>query len=121
MRFPLISKRRQIFSRKSFMDEPEYINEELNLEIHYGPAGSCPVQAEGTICGEDFYFRSRHDKWQVRIGDTSLFAKDAWVMIEDFPHASEEFPFAASYATREESIEFIEKCARIYINGGKEK
>lgn len=98
------------------MDEPEYINKDLNLEIFYGPAGSCPVQAEGTICGEDFYFRSRHRHWQVRIGDTSLFAKDSWVHIEEFPYASEESPFEAGMATREESIEFIEKCARLYLS-----
>lgn len=31
--------------------------------------GNCPVQAEGTVDGKQFYFRARGDSWQLHIGD----------------------------------------------------
>jgi hypothetical protein len=42
------------------MTDPEIIIESLG--------GLCPVQANGTIDGEPFYFRSRHEHWQLEIG-----------------------------------------------------
>jgi hypothetical protein len=30
--------------------------------------GNCPVQADGTIDGEPFYFRARGDEWAIEIG-----------------------------------------------------
>jgi hypothetical protein len=30
--------------------------------------GNCPVQAEGTIDGQEFYFRARHEHWSLSIG-----------------------------------------------------
>lgn len=31
-------------------------------------SGNCPVQAEGTIAGEPFYFRARGNNWSFMIG-----------------------------------------------------
>lgn len=33
--------------------------------------GVCPIQAEGTINGEPFYFRSRHQHWSLCIGENA--------------------------------------------------
>lgn len=34
--------------------------------------GVCPIQAEGTINGEQFYFRSRHQHWSLCIGKNPI-------------------------------------------------
>lgn len=38
--------------------------------------GNCPVQAEGTINGEPFYFRARWDHWSLGVGGDPVSAPD---------------------------------------------
>lgn len=42
-------------------------NADLGLE--YELFGQAPVQALGTLCGREFYFRSRHDEWTFEMAD----------------------------------------------------
>jgi len=79
------------------------------------PSGLCPVQAEGTINGHPFYFRSRHENWAVRVAD----AKDGdpisgpnWIHEEDYPGNE----YSAGYASEKECIEFINKCAQLWAD-----
>lgn len=40
--------------------------------------GNCPVQAEGTVDGKQFYFRARGDSLQMSVHDTDPLCDDAW-------------------------------------------
>ena len=40
----------------------------VHVKFRVAPSGSCPVQAEGTINGREFYFRARADRWTLHIG-----------------------------------------------------
>lgn len=93
----------------------------MNIVYENGPGGACPVQAEGTINGYPFYFRSRHEHWSIRIAsdkDKDPYDDDAWYFIEEYPlKEGEEYPtVAAGHATKEECIEFIEKAAKKYLD-----
>jgi len=78
------------------------------------PNGCCPVQAEGTIDGFPFYFRSRWDGWSLcvadKMGGDPLFDA-SWMHEEEYPGGGE---CGAGYATKEECVEFISKCAKLW-------
>lgn len=41
---------------------------EHGLDMDFGGCGGyCPVQAEGTVNGNPFYFRARHGDWSLHI------------------------------------------------------
>jgi len=61
--------------------------------------GNCPVQAEGTINGQPFYFRARGDSWRMNIGD--------WSYEEDYGTG----PFDAGWMTEDEARAFIKQSA----------
>ena len=96
----------------------------MELIFTNGPGGVCPVQAEGTIDGYPFYFRSRGESWSLRVAS----AKDAdpldadgvyvWVVTEDYPvkYKDEDghHRFTAGYATKDECIAFIERHAETF-------
>ena len=94
----------------------------MSVEIIYtnGPCGTCPVQAEGTINGHPFYFRSRHMRWSIRIAcgkKSDPFDNDSWYYDEDYPSIEGEEHLrrvSAGYAAKEECIKFIERCAGIF-------
>lgn len=71
-------------------------------------AGFCPVQAEGTINGQEFYFRARGNHWSLRIGGDDPVGNPAWSYEE--PYGDE--PFAAGWMPFDEAWEFIHKAAR---------
>ena len=78
------------------------------------PSGYCPVQAEGTVDGFPFYFRSRYDTWTVYIAtnkDSDPLDEQSWVNHEAYPSGGQ---FSAGYAPREECVEFISKCAKLW-------
>lgn len=68
--------------------------------------GKCPVQAEGTINGKPFYFRSRGDWWCIEIG----FGKAGWKYEESYGNWPE-----AGYITDDEAMEFIRQAAIYYM------
>jgi hypothetical protein len=73
--------------------------------------GNCPVQAEGTIDGSEFYFRARGERWSIGIGSEPV-GDPEWYYEE--PYGSE--PFAAGWMTVEEASAFIEQAADRYRN-----
>ncbi|AZL60590.1 hypothetical protein EI545_18225 [Tabrizicola piscis] len=44
---------------------------DLEISIRY-IGGNCPVQAEGTIGGKEFYFRARGSRWSMSIGGADV-------------------------------------------------
>jgi hypothetical protein len=74
-------------------------------------SGNCPVQSEGTIAGDSFYFRARGNRWTFEIGRTHNGMK--WGCIESYGTD----PYSAGYMTEEEALSFIESAATDYING----
>ena len=78
------------------------------------------MQAEGTINGYPFYFRSRHSRWSLRVAssqDSNAFDDTAWSIAEDYPLKEGEHEYkrvSAGYASKEECIEFIERHAETF-------
>jgi hypothetical protein len=71
--------------------------------------GNCPLQAEGSINGELFYFRARGNHWRVGIGDDPV-GNPVWSYEE--PYGDELF--AAGWMDEDEALEFIHKAARFF-------
>jgi hypothetical protein len=47
--------------------------------------GNCPVQAEGTVDGQPFYFRARGDAWEFWVGaEADWFTDRAFVIERDY-------------------------------------
>jgi hypothetical protein len=82
---------------------------------------AAPVQAEGTVDGQPFYFRARHENWRFAISehngispvdiDTPDKGKRFGFFIEE-RYGNE--PFAASWMPREEAEAIIRECAVQY-------
>jgi len=70
--------------------------------------GNCPVQAEGTIDGVPFYFRSRGDRWSFGVGPEPV-GDPEWEHIEPYG----EWP-EAGWITTEQAEAFINKAVAIY-------
>lgn len=100
------------------------------IKFEYGPSGNCPVQAEGTINGHRFYFRSRGGSWSMRITKKKvdpLYDKSAWCYREEYRGSVWHYPdklkgynhlaqFSAGWATEEECKSFIRQAAYRYVN-----
>jgi hypothetical protein len=72
--------------------------------------GNCPVQAEGTYQGKNFYFRARGTSWAFYIGNGDPYIDPIW-------HYSERYgdePFGAGWMEEAEALGFIEKSIRLY-------
>lgn len=94
----------------------------------YGPSGNCPVQAEGTINGLPFYFRSRGGHWSLAIakhpkGDTLDYTKCHYLR-EEYNGVNRDEPqefhghmvqFGAGWAEKDECKAFIERAAKILL------
>ena len=93
----------------------------MKIEFTNGPAGTCPVQAEGTINGYPFYFRSRHARWSLYVASSTSsdpLDDDAWVVTEDYPvkeGQGENRRVSAGYASKEECLEFIKRHAQTFV------
>lgn len=70
------------------------------------------MQAEGTVDGVPFYFRSRGNRWSLRIGVAPL-SNSAWCYEESFSNVK----FAAGWITEDLAREFIQKAVGIYRVG----
>jgi hypothetical protein len=82
---------------------------EGEMEIRW-IGGNCPVQAEGTIDGKEFYFRARGDSWSMDIGGDDPVAGGEWSYEEDYGKG----PYDAGWMTIEEARGFIAKAVAIY-------
>ena len=65
--------------------------------------GNCPVQAEGFIDGEEFYFRARGQRWSMSIGGD-------WYYEEEWGDG----PFSAGWMPEETAISMMEKAFAKY-------
>lgn len=68
--------------------------------------GNCPVQADGTIGGQPFYFRARGEHWSFGVGADPIGEPD-WYYQEEYPGE----PYAAGWMTLDEARAFISKAA----------
>jgi hypothetical protein len=73
--------------------------------------GFCPVQAEGTVDGEKFYFRARGDAWELRIGE-KIFSPEAWRYSETFGRWPD-----AGWMELDQAVSFIQKAVALYRAG----
>jgi hypothetical protein len=71
--------------------------------------GQCPFQAEGTINGEPFYFRSRGTHWEMSIGEIDVSGDPVWYYEEEYG----EWP-TAGWITADEARAFIRKAAEMF-------
>lgn len=72
--------------------------------------GNCPVQAEGKIDGEEFYFRARGNRWTMSIGGPQILSYPSWHHEE--PYGDTEF--AAGWMSEEEALGFIRKAVQMW-------
>jgi hypothetical protein len=73
--------------------------------------GNCPVQAEGTINDQPFYFRARGDHWSLNIGGADLILNPTWHYAEDYGQWPD-----AGWMSKEEAEAFIHKAAARYAD-----
>lgn len=73
--------------------------------------GNCPVQAEGTIDGQPFYFRARGEHWSLSVGGADVIGDPAWYYEEEYPGG----PFAAGWMSQEEARKFLQEAAERYL------
>jgi hypothetical protein len=93
-------------------------------EMHYiFTSTTAPVQAEGTIEGSAFYFRSRHDHWSFAVSDDSnIDPIDIGSPEEGAAHGffiERRYaggPAGAGQMPLEEAERIIDDCARQYLN-----
>lgn len=72
--------------------------------------GYCPVQAEGTVNGQEFYFRARHAHWRMNIGG-DVVANPAWSYSEPYGDG----PHDAGWMEESEARAFIAKAANLWL------
>ena len=94
--------------------------------------GYCPVQADGTIGGNPFYFRARHDYWTLTIAKPGDDPVDACLLYGQQPsqaiyhHRQDYGPegqHTAGYMSLQEARRFIRTCAAAFYleQGGKSR
>jgi len=76
------------------------------------PYGHAPVQSDGLVDGQDFYFRSRGDLWQMHIGGDDIVWSPTWFYQEDYG----TWPGAGMIST-DQAYDFIEKAFALYRSG----
>lgn len=69
--------------------------------------GNCPVQAEGTIDRDPFYFRARGRHWSCAIGLDPDIGGSKWDCIREYGDG----PYDAGWMTEEEARGFIAEAA----------
>ncbi len=76
-----------------------------------GEWGNCPVQAEGTINGEEFYFHARGEHWSMSIGGEDVVMHPLWHCWEKYSDDT----FGAGWMTEEEARGFLDKAIYQYL------
>lgn len=74
--------------------------------------GNCPVQADGTVDGKPFYFRSRGASWSMSIGGADVVGEPEWY--HEQPYG--EWP-AAGWITTDEAEAFIASAVCAFREG----
>lgn len=70
--------------------------------------GNCPVQAEGTVSGKRFYFKSRGARWSLSVGDDPLGNPEFYY---EEPYGKQ---FEAGWITENEARSFIDRAAGLF-------
>lgn len=106
-----------------FSEEFERIFKDDDLGLNCRIWGHAPVQAEGTVGGDSFYFRSRHDEWTFSVSDSPLTDPvDIQFPDQGFFRESvygNSFGSDASYMAYDEAEAIIRKYSREYVNERK--
>lgn len=79
------------------------------LVLDWGPDGCCPVQAGGTVAGQELYFRARGRHWSFTVGDdrAPLFeVKEPW----------DEGPYDAGYMPVDEAERLLLRSAGEFLS-----
>lgn len=71
--------------------------------------GNCPVQAEGHIDGQPFYFRARGKRWSLSIGGEPVGAP-GWSHHEEWPGG----PYDAGWMSLEDALRCIARGIELY-------
>lgn len=87
-------------------DDPEIVIDTIG--------GNCPVQAEGSINGENFYFRSRGEYWSIDVGGNDPCVKAEFTYGERYGKWPE-----AGWITEDEARAFITKGAVLFVEHSK--
>ena len=80
--------------------------------VYEKPHGQVPVQSQGLIGSQEFYFRYRGGCWSFRVGDQDVVRHPQWYYEEPYGDSA----FAGSL-TDEEAYSFIAKAAALYRSG----
>lgn len=75
--------------------------------------GNCPVQAEGRIDGEPFYFRARGSRWSLSVGGPDTITEPDWFYAENYGDG----PFDAGWMPDEEAAAFIARAVDLRADG----
>jgi hypothetical protein len=75
--------------------------------------GNCPVQAEGAIDEQRFYFRARGSSWQFHVAATEadLFKSDLFYLEREY---APEQSYAAGWMPEHEAVGFMCEAVRVY-------
>ncbi len=86
----------------------------MTVEIRW-LGGNCPVQAEGKINDQEFYFRARGGCWSMSIGGSDVVGNPDWYYEEVFGAWPD-----AGWMTEDQARGFISKAARKFDTQDKE-
>lgn len=80
--------------------------------------GNCPVQAEGTINGQPFYFRARGDSWSLEVGKpgASDYVSAEWETVWEHAEWFGQWP-DAGWMAPEQAEGFLRQAAARYAEG----
>ncbi len=88
------------------------------------PSGQCPVEAEGTINGKKFYFKSRGEVMRLWIASkegVDPLSEENPINHWEFYHGVHATgPFGAGYAEPQECLDFIVRAAKILLKEDKQ-
>lgn len=72
--------------------------------------GNCPVQGEGAVDGQEFYFRARFKRWSMSIGGEDVVGEPAWYYEEPYGTG----PYDAGWMPESEARAFIDKAVALW-------
>lgn len=94
--------------RKAFAENRAQCPPDPQIDIRW-IGGNCPVQAEGTVGGQEFYFRARGDSWSIGIGGDVVLDPE-WGYEEDWGDG----PYDAGWMPQHVALQMIGKAVGLY-------
>jgi hypothetical protein len=76
--------------------------------------GNCPVQAEGTVAGQPFYFRARGCWWSFEVGPQGATGQN-WAALWQYQEPYGDDPYDAGWMPEEDALRFIQEAAKRYL------